>query len=121
MVLKIYSFLLLKLSLAEYPVNRGFCVAADEPTPDLKCVIGFLSISNGETWHVNCSQAHNYEVEVSKSIRADLGWPVHRRILRIRMQEDGCPLPEQVDSRVCSITPFAGTVTFNCLPEVSWI
>ena len=64
-------------------MNRLFTVDAGEPTPDLKCVVGFHSIEEevGQddrtqklgvepfvkvTWRMNCSEAHTKEMVLSK-------------------------------------------------------
>ena len=62
-------------------MNRLFTVDAGEPTPDLKCVVGFHSIEEEVghpakswrfesifkvTWRMNCSEAHTKEMVLSK-------------------------------------------------------
>ena len=44
------------------PVNRVMSVWAGEgrPTPDIACLVGFLSLENNNLWRINCSQASNY-------------------------------------------------------------
>ena len=49
-------------------VNRVMTVWAgeDRPTPDLACLVGFLSIETRNLWRINCSQANNYRSDQSK-------------------------------------------------------
>ena len=44
------------------PVNRVMSVWAGEgrPTPDIACLVGFLSLENNNLWRINCSEASNY-------------------------------------------------------------
>ena len=44
------------------PVNRVMSVWAGEgrPTPDIACLVGFLSLENNNLWRINCSEANNY-------------------------------------------------------------
>ena len=39
---------------------------------------------------------------------------------RFGSQPDGQPWPDTVASWVCSTIPLAGTVRFDCVPEVRW-
>ena len=47
---------------SQQPVNRVMSVwsGPDNPTPNISCLIGFLSIEITQTWWVNCSEANNY-------------------------------------------------------------
>ena len=44
------------------PVNRVMSVWAGQgrPTPNIACLVGFLSLENNNLWRINCSQASNY-------------------------------------------------------------
>ena len=44
------------------PVNRVMSVWAGQgrPTPNIACLVGFLSLENNKLWRINCSQANNY-------------------------------------------------------------
>ena len=44
------------------PVNRVMSVWAGQgrPTPNIACLVGFLSLENNNLWRINCSQANNY-------------------------------------------------------------
>lgn len=111
------SGILVTLTVGQEPINRMFSVDAGKPTPDLKCVVGFLSIENNDIFRVNCSEAHEIEIEISKDIRKNLKWAPGRRTLRMGSQPDGSPWPGPVSSWVCATKPMMGTVTFNCVPE----
>jgi len=99
------------------PVNRLFTVDAGEPTPDLKCVVGFHSIEEEVTWRMNCSEAHTKEMVLSKDLRKALKWVPGRRILKFGSQSNGKPWPGNVTSWVCATIPMSGTVTYDCIPE----
>jgi len=99
------------------PVNRLFTVDAGEPTPDLKCVVGFHSIEEEVTWRMNCSEAHTKEMVLSKDLRKALKWVPGRRILKFGSQSNGNPWPGNVTSWVCATIPMSGTVTYDCIPE----
>jgi len=99
------------------PVNRLFTVDAGEPTPDLKCVVGFHSIEEEVTWRMNCSEAHTKEMVLSKDLRKALKWVPGRRILKFGSQSNGEPWEGEVKSWVCATIPMAGTVTYDCIPE----
>jgi len=101
------------------PVNRLFTVDAGVPTPDLKCVVGFHSIEEEVTWRMNCSEAHTKEMVLSKDLRKALKWVPGRRILKFGSQSNGEPWLENVTSWVCATIPMAGTVTYDCIPEVA--
>jgi len=101
------------------PVNRMFTVDAGEPTPNLKCVVGFHSIEAMITWEMNCTEAHTKEMVLSKDLRKALQWVPGKRILKFGSQADGQPWPDTVASWACATVPMAGTVTFDCVPEVA--
>ena len=56
-------------------VHQVGSVWAGEPTPDLACLVGFLSIDSEAVWRVNCSQASQHSLIVSRAVRKELGWP----------------------------------------------
>ena len=121
----------------EFPVNRMFTVDAGYPTPNLSCVVGFQSIESEDLFRTDCSQAHNYALNISRGIRKRLKWPMEKRTLRCVLdinvklhisaqlrfgyQPNGQPWPGTAASWVCSTVPQAGTVTFDCVPEVGWV
>lgn len=116
-VLALVTGWLSSLTVGQLPVNRLFTVDAGQPTPDLKCIVGFHSIEAEVTWRMNCSEAHTKEMVLAKDFRKALDWPPGQRILKFGSQSNGKPWPGNVTSWVCATIPRAGTVTFDCVPE----
>ncbi|XP_023347291.1 uncharacterized protein LOC111716106 isoform X1 [Eurytemora carolleeae] len=112
-----FGYLTLPYVLSQEPINKMFTVGAEGPTPDLACLVGFHSIDADFNFRVNCSEAHEIEIPISFDRRKELKWEKKKKTLRFGTQEDNTPWPQPVNSWVCSTTPQAGTVTFNCVPE----
>ena len=115
-------------------MNRLFTVDAGHSTPNLSCVVGLQSIESEDLFRTNCSEAHNYSLNITREIRKRLKWPIEKRTLRLIIyflnstlslflrfgsQPDGRGWPGPIASWVCSTVPQAGTVRFDCVPEVS--
>ena len=116
------------------PVNRMFTRDAGHPTPNLSCIVGFESLENEDLFRTLCSEAHNYVLNISKTIRKELKWPPGQKTLRLEkhsilytvitvfiprfgVQPNGA-MYENITSWVCMSVPVSGTVTYNCVPEV---
>ena len=89
MVMNFYKLIVLVFQLStsmvsssEYPVNRMITVDAGRPTPDLACIVGFQSIESEDLFKTNCSQAHNFVLNINREIRKTLKWPLEKRTLR---------------------------------------
>ena len=56
---------------------------AGHPTPNLACVVGFVSLENEDLFRTNCSDAHQISLNISLTIRKELKWPLTKKTLRL--------------------------------------
>jgi hypothetical protein len=64
------------------PVKRMFTRYAGQPTPQIACIVGFVSLENEDLFKTNCSEAHQYVLNISLTIRKELNWPPKKKTLR---------------------------------------
>ena len=70
------------LCLSQDPVNQELSVWAGHPTPDIACLVGFHSIESKNIWRANCSEAHNYRLNISNTLWKTLKWPKEKKFIQ---------------------------------------